>query len=136
MKFIGCPHCGHRHGTTAAVPNDVVVVLPCPSCSEWIILYRNRVIALNRQIIEHGSRDEKIAHFAEIISEFLEGGGFPLFQAWTGRIQGGGASKKSKLEEKAVARSQGPITQSEMERFVRLELHKIDQADYFKKHFG
>lgn len=138
MKQIDCPHCGHSNITKVSVSKDVVVVLPCPSCSEWIALFRDRVIRLDRRIIQAGSRDEKIAHISEIIVEFLDSGGLSAI-TFGDEVTGDHEQsvptppRKSPRTSKKV---RGPITQTEMDRFKEFELDKIDESGYFRKHFG
>src|SRR3990172_6135854 len=79
MRVCTCPHCGNPRIVTSKVPKDMVVVLPCPNCHELVVLFRSKVIGLNKRILENGTREERKAHIAEIITEFLDEGlfGFP-----------------------------------------------------------
>ena len=139
MKLVTCPHCGnHRHVTK--VPRDVVVVLPCPACGELVVLFRDKVIALSRRIIEEGTLDEIKAHLANVIAEFLEPGMFRM----------SGAKPDVPKKEAAAAEDadsdgegpeesdtrRGPISRAEREYFVKVELNQLDDSAYFKKHFG
>ena len=45
MYTVVCPHCKSHQVLTTKVRRDVVVVMPCPSCHEWVILFRDKVIA-------------------------------------------------------------------------------------------
>ncbi len=56
------------------MPKDVVVVMPCPSCSELVVLFRRKALALDREILENGTHQERKMHIAGIIAEFLEPG--------------------------------------------------------------
>lgn len=139
MNLVVCPHCKSHRIVTAKVPKDVVVVMPCPSCSELVVLFRKKVIALDRGLLEGGTMDERKDHIAEIISEFLEPNFFGLL---------GGAAEEESLDEKAIFRRrrrradretsdgwQGLISDREMDQY-KVQLEQLDNPEYFKKHFG
>ena len=142
MKLIRCPHCGEKRIAVAKVPRDVVVVLPCPNCHELVVLFRNKVLPLKREIIENGSFEERKQHIAELIAEFLEPNGLSLLFGDNQRkdesedIAGEAGSEGEETDEAHVSRTSGPITQGEMDTFLNVELRRIDEAAYFKKHFG
>jgi predicted RNA-binding Zn-ribbon protein involved in translation (DUF1610 family) len=137
MKQIDCPHCGHANITKVSVSKDVVVVLPCPSCSEWIALFRDRVIPLNRRIIQNGTKEEKVAHISEIIVEFLDSGGLSAisFGEDTSAEPEEVSSARPQKQVKA-RRTKGPITENEVDHFRNHELDRIDESGYFRKYFG
>jgi predicted RNA-binding Zn-ribbon protein involved in translation (DUF1610 family) len=144
MKVVACPHCGNRRIAASRVPKDVVVVLPCPACHELVVLFRHKVAALNRDILETGTFEQRKAHIAEIVMEFLEPGMFPFHAMEMPHPEAPHAEMdfdddedddddEDFMEEPAPT---APITQREVDRFVKLELQQIDKAAYFKKHFG
>ena len=139
MNLVVCPHCKSHRIVTAKVPKDVVVVMPCPSCSELVVLFRKKVIALDRGVLEGGTMDERKDHIAEIIAEFLEPNLFGLL--------GGGADEEN-LEERSGIRPRRrradrepaenwvpPISDREMDQY-KVQLEQLDNPEYFKKHFG
>jgi hypothetical protein len=126
----------------------VVVVMPCPSCHELVVLFRNKVIPLSRKIIEHGTREERKMHLADIIDEFLDAGAFlsagedsedaeqesePATDSPARLLRRRPRDAESASEE---ASADPPITQEEFDRFLKIDLKCIDNATYFKKHFG
>jgi len=140
MRVVACPHCGNHRIVTTKVPKDVVVVLPCPSCHELVVLFRDKVIALNRAIIEKGSREERKSHIAEIIDEFIEPG---MFSDATAEGAGGdeGASlpegvEASSEEVDSQEESTTQISEAELDQFVKVELPRLNDPAYFRKHFG
>ncbi len=138
MKVVVCPHCAKRRIVADRVPKDVVVVVPCPSCQELVVLFREKVIGLNREVIEHGSFDERKAHIAEIIAQFLEPGLFPfggleLPPPRTNESDDDLSDFEEEIELEDFRSDE--ITQSEVDRFVKIELQRIDDPVYFKKHF-
>lgn len=135
MKSCVCPHCGKQRIVTARIPRDLVVVLPCPSCHELVVLFRNKVVGLNRAIIERGSFEERKLHIAGVIAEFLEPGMLP-FGAEASEAEANalpGAPDAGKGEPDAPL---PPITQREIDRFVKIDLKRLDEPEYFKKFFG
>lgn len=147
MNSVVCPHCKKHHFSLASAPRDVIVVVPCPHCSELTVFFRERVIALSRQILENGTFDERKEHLAHVIAEFLELGILPkalgksFFHAF-GAEQGefeyveefASEDFAEDIYEEAFDAPK-PITQQELDRFVRMELKSIDSGAYFRKHF-
>ena len=120
------------------VPKDVVVVAPCPACQELCVLFRGKVLPLDRKVIEQGSFEERRAHLAGIIAEFLDPSVFSIFEAESSQPEPTRAPKPPRLQPNTPKpdESVNPITEEEMDRFVRLELKCLDNPEYFKRHFG
>jgi predicted RNA-binding Zn-ribbon protein involved in translation (DUF1610 family) len=139
MKQLSCPHCGSNRISSNRVPKDVVVVLPCPACHELVVIFRNKTAAANREILESGTKEQQRTHIAEIVMEFLDSLVFRSFPM--------NLPKESKeieyiddaeLEEEVESIAKGlssEITQREVDRFVKTDLQRIDDASYFRKHF-
>lgn len=142
MQVCSCPHCGTPRIITSKVPKDVVVVMPCPNCRELVVLFRNKAIALSRKIMEQGSFEERKDHIAEIITEFFDPGmlGLPLPENGAGfELDDSADSEADDFNELFDADStaaKGPISEKELDEFVRLDLNRIDEPNYFKKYFG
>ena len=152
MKLVTCPHCGHRHVVATRVPKDVVVVMPCPACSDLVIMFRSKIVGMKRKVVEEGSFEDKKAHIAEVIAHFLEPG-----MLWPDGVMTGepGAESESEGldaeglaefmegddedgEQDASSAVDGgpPITQGEVDHFVTIDLQRIDDASYFRKYFS
>ena len=71
MSQMNCPHCHSEDIVPENVPQGVVAVMPCPKCSQLLVRFRNKMIALNRDILANGSKEERTFHLAEVISEFM-----------------------------------------------------------------
>ena len=142
MNAIDCPHCKAPQIISAKSPKDVVVVLQCPACHELVVVFRSKAIALNRRIVEHGTTEERKAHMAEVIVEFLEASDF--LHMINGTISHNTAHEDDPFSEEsapdplanATVRRPGPITSDEMQHFLEIELQCIDDPSYFRKHFG
>ncbi len=136
MSFVVCPHCANRRIVASKVPKDVVVVLPCPACHELVVMFRHKVAALNREVLEHGTYDERKAHIAEP-------GMFPLasldVSATRDESLSGEVDDDDELElpdEVGMSTPESLISQREIDRFVKIDLQRIDDEKYFKKHFS
>lgn len=138
MNLVVCPHCKTHRIVTARVPKDVVVVMPCPGCSELVVLFRKKVIALNRTILESGTMEERKTHLAAIIAEFLEPGmfGFGVPARDDADAEAADEPETTGPHAGKDSRRLPPITDREQERFARIQLERIDDPEYFKKHFG
>lgn len=136
MDVVVCPHCKSHRIVSARVPRDVIVVMPCPACGELVVLFRRKVIALSRKILEHGTLEERKMHLASVIVEFLEPGmfGFPSEGDESEKIDFSDDVPEG-LEEKGPSWLP-PISEKEIEEFTKIQLEKLDDSKYFRKHFG
>ncbi len=129
-----CPHCNSGRLAGAPVPKDVVVVMPCPACSGLVVMFRRKALALDRGILERGSSQERKMHIAGIIAEFLEPGLLKFANATGDFEPESGASIAPAKAEQAPGRP--PISDDEAREFARVSLRRIDDREYFKRHFG
>jgi predicted RNA-binding Zn-ribbon protein involved in translation (DUF1610 family) len=136
MNVVSCPHCGHRRIATLKASRDVVVILPCPACQELVVLFRHKAIALSREVIENGSFDERKNHIAEIVAEFLEPGVLPNLTLGAGRPERGPGEDDAPDGADLADEEENPISDTEFQRFVRVDLERIDESTYFRRHFG
>lgn len=138
MDMVVCPHCKTNRIITSRVPKDVVAVMPCPNCHELAVLFRDKIIPINRHILEEGSREERTQHLAQVITEFLEAGILPFHEGdgdfGSGEDEGGEPVAHEDSERKS--RALDPISDKEAEKFARVDLKCLDDATYFKRHFG
>jgi hypothetical protein len=133
MNVCACPHCGAPRILLSRIPKDVVAVLTCPNCSELVVVFRQRAAGLSRRVIEQGSFDEKKEHIAEIITEFLDPSILQFPQPDAEDAENDALSPVAPAGDRPL---RTPISQKEMEQFVRVDLNKIDEAQYFRKYFG
>ena len=145
MSVVSCPHCGKTRIATAKAPRDVVVMMPCPECHELVALFRGKVIGINRDILENGSKEDRKNHIAELIEEFLPP---ELLSGEFDWSMPSGASFTPNKPRRRPRRKlpeflQGSdcedlenISDEEYERFLKFELDRIDEPRYFKKYFG
>ncbi|HIJ65090.1 MAG TPA: hypothetical protein HPP77_03995 [Candidatus Hydrogenedentes bacterium] len=138
MKLVTCPHCGEDRFLWTSVPKEVVLVVPCPSCGEVLVLYRDKVVALNRKIIEDLTIEERRNHLANVIAGFLGSGKFPILPELRAAPEEDSEVLADDEEEAELCRgaARDPITQEEVVRFVQVELSRLDDPAYFKRHLG
>lgn len=154
MNSVTCPHCNSDQIVTAKVPKDVVVVMPCPACGELVVLFRDKAIALDRKVLEEGSTEERIKHLAQVINAFLESGVLPIDsseeEAPEPRRKPRRLKRRRPRRPRAEFETEGEaesgtepeaeeergISDDEFDRFVKHELHRIDDPGYFRRHFG
>lgn len=145
MKHLTCPHCGSSRIGANRVPKDVVVVLPCPVCHELVVIYRNKAAAANREILENGTKEQRKAHIAEIVMEFLDSlvfRSFPFDGARGGKDRDEHEEVEAEMEETMgdlashLMQPHASISQQEIDRFVKVDLQRIDDPDYFRRHFS
>ena len=143
MSEVTCPHCGKTRIMTTRIPRDVVVMLPCPECHELVVLFRGKAIPLNREVLRNGTKEERRNHIAEIVEECLPPELFSEVVNWdftdAGLPIAFGDRKVRRRRRGAPPEEDGrdrPITDEEVARFRKFELHRIDEPRYFKKYFG
>lgn len=141
MKRFECPHCHELRIAHAKFRGDIVVVMQCPSCHELVVVFRNKIVGLNRELLESSNREERKKHLANVIAEFLEPELLNLnFDEMTLGI-GLGANPNPEAEaedaeDEAEEVAADPISDSEIRSFTQEELSKLDDSDYFKRHFS
>ncbi len=133
MNVVACPHCGTKR-IVARVPKDWVAILKCPNCNELVVLFRGKVIGVDRDTLEHGSFEDRKSHIAEVITEFLEPGMFGLDSDEKEPASRDG--EELVVEAEVDASDSRPISKREMDRFIRFDLQRIDEETYFKRHFS
>lgn len=113
-------------------------MMPCPACQELVVLFRDKVIAVSRKILQNGTREERKSHLADIVAEFLDAGVL-------GAAEGIGFGMPNDMdpdeefdeaEAVPVAPPHTPISREEIDRFVKIDLRRLDDPLYFKKHFS
>ena len=138
MDMVVCPHCKSHRIITSRMPKDVVAVMPCPNCHELAVLFREKIIPINRRILEEGTKEERTQHLAQVITEFLEAGILP-FQDGEPDFRSDSDADESEYEGVEMqdgVQSLDPISDKEAEKFARVDLKCLDDAAYFRRHFG
>ncbi len=144
MQKITCPHCGHEGAIETKVPKEVLVVLPCPACHDLVVMFRRKVIGIRREVLENGTFEERKAHIAEVVAQFLDPEVLPELMSGLANMAQRYELEESGEEEHITDEHDGgespnapePISQKEFEQFIEFELKMIDDRAYFRKHFS
>ena len=135
MNRVVCPHCRSGRLAESVIPKDVVIVKQCPACGELVVMFRRKVLALNRKILEQGTSHERKMHIAGIIAEFLEPG-LIKFAAAAADFEPETDEADPDDATAPTVPAKRPISEDEMREFARVQLRQIDNRDYFKRHLG
>ncbi len=117
-KTIYCPHCRHTSIEIPPLPSDVLALVVCQSCREWSVLFKDRMIPLDRSLFADGGEETpRGGHLAEIMARLMQMG---FFNGNTPEPSGGVAA----------------ITDAEVAQFVAEGLPQLDDPAAFRKLFG
>ena len=128
-------------------PVGAIIIGPCPQCKEMVVVFCGQVLALDKDVMENGSADERKEHLLSVLTEFLDDRIGKMMEAAPteeGAMsedfdvpsdQAGGESESESPEERKV-QQQVVISQSEFDRFLEVDLNLLDNKAYFKSVFG
>ncbi len=144
MKKERCPHCGEAGFLVGKLPKEVVAIMACQHCDEISVVFRKKIIPLNKNILESGTFEERKEHLAEVIAQFLEAGLFTFDASLSPNEEGEyelpATQQPPRRRRRKPAKGSDaggmPITDQEVDRFVRIDLKCIDNPTYFKRIFG
>lgn len=136
MRRHRCPHCKEYGFFSGKLPREVIAVMGCRHCEELSVLFRDKVIPLDRRILESGTFDERKMHLAEVIAHFLEAGMFNYENEEREGVLNEGDHTPQEMKEAVSKRPAHPITDQEVDQFIKIDLHCLDNPIYFKRIFG
>jgi len=125
---VQCPHCGAR-GQIMVPPVGAIIIGPCPQCSELVVVFCGHVLALDKEIMENSSTENRREHLLSILTGFLQDRIAKLLSD-----DEGNPVDTSGVEENQAAEV-SPISQMELERFTDVDLKLLDNKAYFKSVF-
>ena len=150
MVDVQCPHCGAQ-GQIILPPLCSVIVGPCPQCHEFIVIFCGQVLPLEKDIMMSGTPEERRQHLLAAIMAFLEerlGKMDFEFRPPEEGAEALGVEGESDAEDEmkplenlkpfigGKEKTAKPlITQSEIDSFVKVDLHLLDNKEYFKAVF-
>lgn len=119
------------------LPREVIAVLACRHCEELSVLFRGKIIPLNKQILENGTMEERKLHLAEVIAQFLESGmfRFPGMEEETESREDASPPKLAFPFAPSRSGPDTPISDQELDRFIKIDLKCLDNPSYFKRIF-
>ncbi len=146
---VTCPHCG-AHGQIMLPPVGTIIVGPCPECQGLVVVFCGHVLALQKETMLHGSKDEKREHMLSVLTEFLRDRISQMIDeepARKGESPESVEEKEESLESAPVgisptgqvaeeAHDRAPISEQEFKTFANVELKLLDNKDYFNSIFG
>lgn len=150
---VKCPHCGTQ-GQILLPPMGAIIIGPCPHCEGMVVVFSGKVLPLEQSIMRDGTMEEKKEHLLETLGAFLHeridrllseqgpGPAEPAPSADTAHAAGADAPAPRRAalpaaEVRPYGKSRAkPISQSEFDTFVRIDLQMIDNPEYFKAVFS
>lgn len=138
MRRVRCPHCKEYGFHLDKMPKEVIAVLACQNCEELAVLFRGKIIPLNKRVLESGTLEERKEHLADVIGQFLESGLFNLPAADEDAPEAEEEAPREPAPPTNPFDPAGnkPISDQEMERFLKIDLKCLDNPAYFKRIFG
>jgi len=141
---VQCPHCGAR-GQIMVPPVGAIIIGPCPQCSELVVVFCGHVLPLDKNIMEADDVHEKREHLLGVLTEFLQD---RIYKLLTEEDDFSMSSQSELPDDTAVAdavesyergadrdEQTQPISESELERFMDVDLKLLDNKAYFKSVF-
>lgn len=147
MSQMNCPHCHSENIAPTQVPQGVIAVMPCPKCSQLLVRFREKIIALNKEILMNGSKEERTFHLAEVIGEFMEETDLDFDKIVPSLFDESPSLHSLQREDddeveivevtaEEIEDDPAPISDDEAQRFIDFDLKAIDNMEYFKRHLG
>ncbi len=146
MVEVKCPHCGIR-GQIMLPPLGAIIVGPCPNCDELVVVFCGRVLPLIKEIMIHGSPQEKHDHLRSVIVDFIDDRVGKVVEQLTPEITEGLHEYTPEVddyvppvpEEGQVSdlelKDPPQISVEEVNNFTHFALPLLDNREYFHKIF-
>ena len=143
-------------------PVGAIIVGPCPECHNMVVIFAGKALPLDNDIILHGNATARRDHIMQVLVAFLQERISKLVASEDrpgGEPPAGPTGREGAAEEEEAApapalepqmadhhedtgkinpfgnRTTAPISRSEVDSFVNVELQLIDDKDYFKAVF-
>jgi hypothetical protein len=134
---VTCPYCKSSAYITAPPPQTILMG-PCPICSEPVALYDGKVIGLKEKMASHGGSLENIQSLARTVLEFINS---QSDSADGHEIKGSNEKRGRRMRDSITKMSPSirnpiasPITDEEVEDFLKIDLNLLGKKDFFDKH--
>ncbi len=148
---VKCPHCGAQ-GQIMLPPPGAMIVGPCPECQEMVVIFCGKVLPLDKDIMTKSSDEEQKEHLLETIGVFVHDRIERLFDKESSPSPAERVAMNSNFSEHENESAEGqgspaeepeafasipqtPISQDELDSFLKVELKLLDNPDYFKAVF-
>jgi len=145
MVEVKCPHCGVR-GQIMLPPMGAIIVGPCPNCEELVVVFCGRVLPLDKETMVNGSTEEKHSHLKGVLVDFIDDRIRKVVDQLTPEVTEGlhdytpenddytpqtSGTQVATNGDTALAEDSMTISDSELDQFLRFDLPRIDNKDYF-----
>ena len=145
MVEVKCPHCAVR-GQIMLPPLGAIIVGPCPNCEELVVVFCGRVLPLNKETMVNGTTEEKHEHLKGVLVDFIDDRIQKVVEQLTPEVAEGlhdytpetddyapqsVNNERSGPGDTAVAEEEQTISDVELDQFLRFDLPRIDNKDYF-----
>lgn len=149
MVQVTCPHCGVQ-GQIMLPPFGAIIVGPCPNCEELVVVFCGRVLPLDKETMVNGTHAEKHAHLKEVLVAFMNDRITKVVDQLTPEVTEGlhdytpeeeyssppdYMEPKLRREPDYTPLSDKSISDNELDKFLRFDLPRIDNKDYFRAIF-
>ena len=139
---VQCPHCGAR-GQIMLPPVGAIIIGPCPQCNELVVVFCGHVLPLEKQIMENAPIEERREHLLKVLTDFLRE---RIERLMTVEAEESGeeysddegdADQTASAQDADTAQKERrvPISESELERFAKIDLKLLDNKAYFRSVF-
>jgi len=159
---VTCPHCGAK-GQLMMPPMGAIIVGPCPECQGIVAVFCGHVLPLDKEVIMHGTSEEKREHLMETLVGFLNSRVLELFEKSRERNeefltphlgnedpalddrnvpnelsseQSDAESLRREEADPQFSAADTSISDEELEVFVRTDLPLLDNKEYFRSVFS
>ncbi|MCC6798178.1 MAG: hypothetical protein IT366_23900 [Candidatus Hydrogenedentes bacterium] len=145
MVEVKCPHCNVR-GQIMLPPLGAIIVGPCPNCDELVVVFCGRVLPLNKETMVNGSSTEKHEHLKSVLVDFMDDRIRKVVDQLTPEVTEGlhdytpeNDDYTPNMDEQpattAIIDESKAISDNELDKFLRFDLPRIDNKDYFRAVF-
>lgn len=146
---VKCPHCG-AEGQILLPPLGAIIIGPCPECQGMVVVFCGRVFPLDKELMLHGSIEEKRDHIIQLLGGFVRE---RIDRMFAGQRRSESEVMADRLGDDAAAQEgaelpdesdgitlfgnapSGPISQEELDSFISVDLKLIDNREYFRAVF-
>lgn len=139
---VQCPFC-KATGQIVAPTLGSIIIGPCPRCNETVLIFNGWIMPLDKDVINHGSLEDKKEHVLDTIIDIIQEKLDELFD----EEKNSEANRKlvlpkpkrgenKKVKPSVRKKKAPPISREEVRDFVNIDLQLINSKAYFEKIFG
>lgn len=141
MIPVTCPHCG-VNGQIMLPPLGAMIIGPCPKCDELVLVFLGKTLPLSKEIMTKGDLGQKAVHIQNVIMDHLDPKITQLVEQLGDEVLEGLHDYGSEVGDYEPEVSKGKkecpqhISMTEFEKFIKFDIPRIDNKDYFHQVFG